>query len=101
MKRLILPLALAVVGGCSSEIDELKAFVRDSEKGLTRRVEPLPAVKPFEPFAKPVPEGVFASRVEELRCASGAVMFVSKAYEQSLRKLCMDPLHIRNNPEKG
>ena len=51
MKRLILPLALAVVGGCSSEIDELKAFVRDSEKGLPRRVEPLPAVKPFEPFA--------------------------------------------------
>ncbi len=51
MKRLILPLALAVVGGCSSEIDELKTFVRDSEKGLPRRVEPLPAVKPFEPFA--------------------------------------------------
>jgi type IV pilus assembly protein PilP len=51
MKRLILPLALVVLGGCSSEIDELKAFVRDSEKGLPRRVEPLPAVKPFEPFA--------------------------------------------------
>ena len=51
MKRLIVPLALAVLGGCSSEIDELKAFVRDSEKGLPRRVEPLPAVKPFEPFA--------------------------------------------------
>jgi len=46
MKRLILPLALAVVGGCSSEIDELKAFVRDSEKGLPRRIEPLP------PFAE-------------------------------------------------
>ena len=51
MKRLIVPIALAVlVGGCSSEIDELKAFVRDSEKGLPRRIEPLPAVKPFEPF---------------------------------------------------
>jgi type IV pilus assembly protein PilP len=51
MKRLLVPLALVVVAGCSSEIDELKAFVRDSEKGLPRRVEPLPAVKPFEPFA--------------------------------------------------
>jgi type IV pilus assembly protein PilP len=51
MKRLILPIALAVLGGCSSEIDELKQFVRDSEKGLPRRIEPLPAVKPFEPFA--------------------------------------------------
>ena len=36
------------------------------------------------------PGGGVASRVEELRCASGAVMFVSKAYEQSLRKLCME-----------
>lgn len=51
MKRLLVPVALVVVAGCSSEIDELKAFVRDSEKGLPRRVEPLPAVKPFEPFA--------------------------------------------------
>ena len=52
MKRLLLPLAVAaVLGGCSSEIDELKSFVRDSEKGLPRRIDPLPAVKPFEPFA--------------------------------------------------
>ena len=52
MKRLLIPAAmLAFVGGCSSEMDELKQFVRDSEKGVTRRVEPLPAVKPFEPFA--------------------------------------------------
>jgi type IV pilus assembly protein PilP len=51
MKRLLLPVALvAALGGCSSEIDELKSFVRDSEKGLPRRIDPLPAVKPFEPF---------------------------------------------------
>jgi type IV pilus assembly protein PilP len=51
MKRLFLPVALVVLGGCSSEIDELKQFVRESDKGLPRRIEPLPAVKPFEPFA--------------------------------------------------
>ena len=51
MKRLLVPIAVAaVLAGCSSEIDELKAFVRDSEKGLPRRIDPLPAVKPFEPF---------------------------------------------------
>ena len=50
MKRLIVPIAVAMLAGCSSEIDELKTFVRESEKGLPRRVEPLPAVKPFEPF---------------------------------------------------
>jgi type IV pilus assembly protein PilP len=51
MKRLLLPIAIAMLGGCSSEIDELKAFVRDSDKNLPRRIDPLPAVKPFEPFA--------------------------------------------------
>jgi len=51
MKRLLIPAALLLVAGCSSEIDELKQFVRDSDKGIPRRVEPLPAVKPFEPFA--------------------------------------------------
>ena len=51
MKRFLLPVALVVLGGCSSEIDELKQFVRESDKGLPRRIEPLPAVKPFEPFA--------------------------------------------------
>ena len=34
MKRLLLPAAIAVVlGGCSSELEELRTFVRDSEKG--------------------------------------------------------------------
>ena len=52
MKRLLLPVAVAMLAAsCSSEIDELKSFVRDSEKGLPRRIEPLPPVKPFEPFA--------------------------------------------------
>jgi type IV pilus assembly protein PilP len=51
MKRLLVPIAVAgVVAGCSSELEELKTFVRESEKGLPRRIEPLPAVKPFEPF---------------------------------------------------
>ena len=51
MKRLLIPVALAALWGCSSEIDELKQFVRESDKGLPRKIEPLPAVKPFEPFA--------------------------------------------------
>jgi type IV pilus assembly protein PilP len=51
MKRLLVPIAAAaVLAACSSEIDELKTFVRDSEKALPRKIDPLPAVKPFEPF---------------------------------------------------
>ncbi len=51
MKRLIVVVPAALMlASCSSEIDELKQFVRDSEKGLPRKIETLPAVKPFEPF---------------------------------------------------
>ena len=52
MKRLILAsLVIGALGGCSSEMDDLKRFVRESDKGLPRHVDPLPAVKPFEPFS--------------------------------------------------
>jgi type IV pilus assembly protein PilP len=52
MNRLLLAsLVMGILGGCSSEMDDLKRFVRESDKGLPRRVEPLPAVKPFEPFS--------------------------------------------------
>jgi len=52
MKRLVLPIAAAMLAaGCGSQMDDLKKFVRDSDKNLPRRVEPLPSVKPFEPFA--------------------------------------------------
>ena len=50
MKRLLVPVALVVLGGCSSEMSELRDFVKQSDKGLPRKIEPLPAVKPFEPF---------------------------------------------------
>jgi type IV pilus assembly protein PilP len=51
MKRLLILPAIAVtLASCSSEMDELRQFVKDSEKGLPRKIDPLPAVKPFEPF---------------------------------------------------
>lgn len=54
MTRWLAPLATAAllaVGGCGSGGEELRDFVRDADKNLPRKIEPLPAVKPFEPFA--------------------------------------------------
>ena len=47
---LLLPAAALLLASCSSEMDELRQFVKDSEKNLPRKIEALPAVKPFEPF---------------------------------------------------
>lgn len=43
--------AALVVAGCSSDGEDLRDFVRNADKSLPRKIEPLPAVKPFEPFA--------------------------------------------------
>jgi type IV pilus assembly protein PilP len=38
--------------GCSSgEFEDLNRFVEESKQGLRGRVEPLPEIKQFEPFA--------------------------------------------------
>ena len=50
MKRILVPLALLALAGCSSDLDDLKQFVRDSDKRVPPKIDPLPAVKPFEPF---------------------------------------------------
>jgi type IV pilus assembly protein PilP len=51
MRWLILPAAAILLASCSSELDDLKKFVKESDKGMPRKIDPLPAVKPFEPFA--------------------------------------------------
>jgi len=50
MTRWLIPAAALLLASCSSEMDELKQFVKDSEKSLPRKIDALPAVKPFEPF---------------------------------------------------
>jgi type IV pilus assembly protein PilP len=55
MKTSIRYLALAVpvclLTACSEGNADLREFVRNSEKQVPRKIEALPQVKPFEPFA--------------------------------------------------
>lgn len=44
--------ALVLLAGCGgSEFEDLNKFVEESKQGLRGRVEPLPEVKQFEPYA--------------------------------------------------
>jgi len=51
MRWLMLSAAAILLASCSSELDDLKKFVKESDKGMPRKIDALPAVKPFEPFA--------------------------------------------------
>jgi type IV pilus assembly protein PilP len=42
--------AVTVLTGCGAGIGEIQQWMRDTEKSLPRRIDPLPPVKPFEPF---------------------------------------------------
>jgi type IV pilus assembly protein PilP len=44
-------LALALVAGCSSKDDNLKEFIAQTKQEQPSGVEPLPEIKPLEPFA--------------------------------------------------
>ena len=48
----ILAMCATVMSGCGSgEFEDLNRFVEESKQGLRGRVEPLPDIKQFEPFA--------------------------------------------------
>ena len=51
MKQLVFIGLVSLIAGCSSEPNEdLKQWVRDSDKGVTQKIEPLPEVAPYQAF---------------------------------------------------
>ena len=50
VKRALIILPLILLVSCGEGYADLKQFVKDSEK-VPRRIDPLPQVQPFQPFA--------------------------------------------------
>lgn len=51
MKRLIVITAVAGLAGCTGAgMDDLRTFVAETGKDMQGKIEPLPEVKPYEPF---------------------------------------------------
>lgn len=40
-----------LLAGCGEGYSDLRQFVKDSDKSVVRKIDPLPQVKPFAPFA--------------------------------------------------
>lgn len=51
LKRLSLLVSLLALTACGEGYSDLRGFVRDADKSVPRKIDPLPQVKPFVPFA--------------------------------------------------
>lgn len=49
MKRMLLLSCLLLLGACSSEEEDIQAWMAEQEKGMKGAVKPLPEIKPYEP----------------------------------------------------
>ena len=73
-KACTLLLGLLLTGCGGEEFQDIKDFIKESEKGLKGRVEPLPEVKPYEPFtysAFDLPDPFKPRRVEPVKGGGG------------------------------
>jgi type IV pilus assembly protein PilP len=50
-KALFLVIPAAALYGCGEGFSDLRTFVKESDKSVTRKIDALPQVKPFAPFA--------------------------------------------------
>lgn len=51
MRPLLIALFCLALSACGGNLDDIQQFVKDSGQGLRGKVEPLPEVEPYEPFA--------------------------------------------------
>ncbi|MEQ1517036.1 MAG: pilus assembly protein PilP [Usitatibacteraceae bacterium] len=50
IKLLLVLLPLGTLSGCGEGFSDLRAWVKESDKNVPRKIDPLPQVKPFAPF---------------------------------------------------
>ena len=50
-KPILPPLLAIILSACGEGFSDLRGFVKESEKNVPRKIEALPQVKPFTPFA--------------------------------------------------
>lgn len=73
-KACTLLLGLLLTGCGGEEFQDIKDFIKESEKGLKSRVEPLPEVKSYEPFnysAFDLPDPFKPRKIEPVKGGGG------------------------------
>src|ERR1022692_2165101 len=74
VSRLAMCLVVVVsIAGCGGQHEDLKAWMQEQGKGVKGKLDPLPQVKPYEPFAYnafELPDPLRPRKIEPLKGAS-------------------------------
>ncbi len=83
--------------GCSSgEFEDLNRFVEESKQGLRGRVEPLPEIKQFEPFAYNAFDLPDPFKPRDLEVAGAAVADTGLAPDPTRRKETLEAFPLES-----
>lgn len=86
-----------LIYGCSSgEFEDLNRFVEESKQGLRGRVEPLPEIKQFEPFAYNAFDLPDPFKPRDLEVAGGAAGDTGLAPDQKRRKETLEAFPLES-----
>lgn len=86
-----------LLNGCSSgEFEDLNRFVEESKQGLRGRVEPLPEIKQFEPFAYNAFELPDPFSPRDLEAAGGAPVSTGPAPDMNRRKETLEAFPLES-----
>ncbi len=106
MKRHVFILLLGfLLAACSEEFQDIKDFIKESDKGLRGRVEPLPEVKPYEPFiynAFDLPDPFKPRKTEPVKGAgAGALQPDLNRRKEALEAYPIENLRMVGTLERG
>jgi type IV pilus assembly protein PilP len=89
--------ASILIYGCSGgEFEDLNRFVEESKQGLRGRVEPLPEIKQFEPFAYNAFDLPDPFKPREMEVAGGAAGSTGLAPDPTRRKETLEAFPLES-----
>ena len=93
----IVIVAPVLLNGCGSgEFEDLNRFVEESKQGLRGRVEPLPEIKQFEPFAYNAFDLPDPFRPRDLEVAAGGPVGGGPAPDMNRRKETLEAFPLES-----
>src|SRR5438477_1769129 len=104
IRRVAMCVAVAIsIAGCGGQHEDLKAWMQEQGKGVKGKLDPLPQVKPYEPFAYnafDLPDPFKPRKIEPMKGASKLAPDLSRRKEP-LEAFPLESLQMVGTLQRG